>query len=628
MIKLQIKLFCSVIVFFCAMLSAQQNQKKSFEVKDGQFLLNGKSIEIRSGEMHYPRVPKEYWKHRLLMMKAMGLNAVATYVFWNYHEETPGKWDWSGQKDLKAFIKTAEEVGLYVILRPGPYVCAEWEFGGYPWWLQNIKGLKIREDNEPFLSANKKYLTELYNQVKDLQITKGGPIIMVQAENEFGLFAFQRKDISDQSHQSYLGKIVKQIKDAGFDVPMYTSDVTDFFGGGHVEDALPGGNGEKDINKLKMVVDRFHNNQGPYMIAEFYPGWLTHWGEGFPRTRTEDIVKLTKDFLSNGISFNYYMIHGGTNFGFTSGANYNKEHDILPDLTSYDYDAPISEAGWRTPKYDSLRLVMAKYTKEKLPDVPAPIKVIKIENIRFNKLYNVFSYAQTQEKVKAEKPLTFEELDQGYGYVLYQHHFDEAVKGKLDVTGLRDFATVYVNGKKVGELNRFYNSYTLPIDIPKNSDLRILVENWGRINYDAQINQNTKGIISAVKINDKNITGTWEMIKLPFPDQFSLNMKTKPLSQEEYHTLKDMPTIYQGEFNLKEAGDTFIDMQNWGKGIVFINGKNLGRFWKVGPQQTLYIPGVWLKQGKNEIVIFDQLNGRVQNSVNTLDKPILNYLTR
>ncbi len=628
MIKLQIKLFCSVIVFFCAMLSAQQNQKKSFEVKNGQFLLNGKSIEIRSGEMHYPRVPKEYWKHRLLMMKAMGLNAVATYVFWNYHEETPEKWDWSGQKDLKAFIKTAEEVGLYVILRPGPYVCAEWEFGGYPWWLQNIKGLKIREDNEPFLSANKKYLTELYNQVKDLQITKGGPIIMVQAENEFGLFAFQRKDISDQSHQSYLGKIVKQIKDAGFDVPMYTSDVTDFFGGGHVEGALPGGNGEKDINKLKMVVDKFHHNQGPYMIAEFYPGWLTHWGEGFPRTRTEDIVKLTKDFLSNGISFNYYMIHGGTNFGFTSGANYNKERDILPDLTSYDYDAPISEAGWRTPKYDSLRLMMAKYTKEKLPDVPAPIKVIKIENIRFNKLYNAFSYAQNQEKVKAEKPLTFEELNQGYGYVLYQHHFDEAVKGKLDVNGLRDFATVYVNGKKVGELNRFYNSYTLPIDIPKNSDLRILVENWGRINYDAQINQNTKGIISPVKINDKNITGTWEMIKLPFPDQFSLNMKTKPLSQEEYHTLKDMPTIYQGEFNLKEAGDTFIDMQNWGKGIVFINGKNLGRFWKVGPQQTLYIPGVWLKQGKNEIVIFDQLNGRVQNSVNTLDKPILNDLTR
>lgn len=628
MIKLQIKLFCSVIVFFCVMLSAQQNQKKSFEVKNGQFLLNGKSIEIRSGEMHYPRVPKEYWKHRLLMIKAMGLNAVATYVFWNYHEETPGKWDWSGQKDLKAFIKTAEEVGLYVILRPGPYVCAEWEFGGYPWWLQNIKGLKIREDNEPFLSANKKYLTELYNQVKDLQITKGGPIIMVQAENEFGLFAFQRKDISDQSHQSYLGKIVKQIKDAGFDVPMYTSDVTDFFGGGHVEGALPGGNGEKDINKLKRVVNKFHNNQGPYMIAEFYPGWLTHWGEGFPRTRTEDIVKLTKDFLSNGISFNYYMIHGGTNFGFTSGANYNKEHDILPDLTSYDYDAPISEAGWRTPKYDSLRLMMAKYTKEKLPDVPAPIKVIKIENIRFNKLYNAFSYAQKQEKVKAEKPLTFEELNQGYGYVLYQHHFDEAVKGKLDVTGLRDFATVYVNGKKVGELNRFYNSYTLPIDIPKNSDLRILVENWGRINYDAQINQNTKGIISPVKINDKNITGTWEMTKLPFPDQFSLNMKTKPLSQEEYHALKDMPTIYQGEFNLKEAGDTFIDMQNWGKGIVFINGKNLGRFWKVGPQQTLYIPGVWLKQGKNEIVIFDQLNGRVQNSVNTLDKPILNDLTR
>ncbi|SIQ02575.1 beta-galactosidase [Chryseobacterium sp. RU37D] len=626
MMKLRLKLFFSLIVLFYSLLAAQQNP--SFKIKDGQFLLNGKPVEIRSGEMHYPRVPKEYWKHRLMMMKAMGLNAVASYVFWNYHEETPGKWDWSGQKDLKAFIKTAKEVGLYVILRPGPYICGEWEFGGYPWWLQNVKGLKIREDNEPFLSANKKYLTELYNQVKDLQITKGGPIIMVQAENEFGLFAYQRKDISDESHQSYLNKIVKQIKDVGFDVPMYTSDVTDFFSGGHVEDALPGGNGEKDINKLKMVVNQYNNNKGPYMIAEFYPGWLTHWGEGFPRTRTEDIVKLTKDFLSKGISFNYYMIHGGTNFGFTSGANYNKEHDILPDLTSYDYDAPISEAGWRTPKYDSLRMVLAKYTKEKLPDVPAAVKVIRINNIRFKNLYNAFSYAQTQEKVKAEKPLTFEELDQGYGYVLYQHHFDEAIKGKLDVSGLRDFATVYVNGRKIGELNRFYNSYTLPVDIPKNSDLQILVENWGRINYDAQINQNTKGIISPVKINDQNITGIWEMTKLPFPDRFSSNIKAKPLSQQEYPTLKDVPAIYQGEFDLQEAGDTFIDMQNWGKGLVFINGKNLGRFWKVGPQQTLYIPGVWMKQGKNEIIIFDQLNGRVQSSVNTLDKPILNDLTR
>ncbi|MCS3530976.1 beta-galactosidase family protein [Chryseobacterium sp. JUb7] len=626
--NLQTKTFLFIISLWSMLTFAQQNQKKSFEIKNGHFILNGKDIEIRSGEMHYPRVPKEYWKHRLLMMKAMGLNTVATYVFWNYHEESQGKWDWSGQKDLRAFIKTAEDVGLYVILRPGPYVCAEWEFGGYPWWLQNIKGLKIREDNEPFLSANHKYLSELYHQVKDLQITKGGPIIMVQAENEFGLFAFQRKDISQQSHKSYLNKVVKQIKDVGFDLPMYTSDVSDFFGGGYVEGALPGANGEKNIDKLRKVVNNYHNNQGPYMIAEFYPGWLTHWGEGFPRTKTDGIVRLTKDFLKNGVSFNYYMIHGGTNFGFTSGANYNKEHDIQPDLTSYDYDAPISEAGWRTPKYDSLRLVLSKYTKEKLPDVPAPIKVIKIKDIRLSKLYSVFKYSESQEKVKADKPLTFEELNQGYGYVLYRHHFNESVSGKLDVSGLRDYATVYVNGKKLGELNRFYNNYTMQVDIPKNADLEILVENWGRINYDAQINENTKGIVSPVKIDDKKITGTWEMIKLPFQDQFFSTIKTKPIAKGEYRTLKDVPTIYQGEFELKEAGDTFIDMQNWGKGIIFINGKNLGRFWKVGPQQTLYIPGVWLRQGKNEIIIFDQLNEKVQNTVSTIEKPILNDLTR
>jgi beta-galactosidase len=625
------KLKTKTILFFILLWGVfffSQSTQKSFDIKNGQFLLNGKSIEIHSGEMHYPRVPKEYWKHRLLMMKAMGLNAVATYVFWNYHEEAPGKWDWSGQKDLRQFIKTAEEVGLYVILRPGPYVCAEWEFGGYPWWLQNIKGLKIREDNEQFLERNRQYLSQLYDQVKDLQITKGGPIIMVQAENEFGLFAFQRKDISEQLHRSYVNKIVKQIKDVGFNVPMYTSDVSDFFEGGHIDGALPAANGEKNIDKLKTVVNKFHENKGPYMIAEFYPGWLMHWGEGFPRTRIRETVQLTENFLKNGISFNYYMIHGGTNFGYTSGANYNKEHDIQPDLTSYDYDAPISEAGWRTPKYDSIRNVMAKYSKEKLPEVPAPIKTISIQNIRFDKLYNLFDYSKTQETVKAEKPLTFEELNQGYGYVLYRHHFDEAINGKLNVSGLRDYATVYLNGKKMGELNRFFNSYEMSIEIPKNSNLEILVENWGRINYDAQINQNTKGIISPVKIDGKEINGTWEMIKLPFPDHFASSIKTKPINPDAYQQLKNLPTIYRGEFDVNETGDTFIDVQNWGKGLIFINGKNLGRFWRVGPQQTLYIPGVWLRKGKNEIVIFDQINESIQKSVSTIEEPILNVLTR
>ncbi|MDE5438392.1 beta-galactosidase [Elizabethkingia meningoseptica] len=615
-------------LFACNVLMFSQSRKNTFDIKGGHFLLNGKAFSIHSGEMHYPRIPQEYWKHRLQMMKAMGLNAVTTYVFWNYHEESPGKWNWSGEKDLKKFIKTAQEVGLYVIIRPGPYVCAEWEFGGYPWWLQNIKGLKIREDNDLFLAETKKYLSQLYTQVKDLQITNGGPVIMIQAENEFGSFVAQRKDVSLQSHRAYNAKIVKQLKDIGFNVPMFTSDGSWLFEGGSVVGALPTANGEDNIENLKKVVNQYNNNQGPYMVAEFYPGWLAHWAEKFPRVDASTVARQTDKYLKNDVSFNYYMIHGGTNFGFTSGANYDKNHDIQPDLTSYDYDAPITEAGWRTPKYDSLRAVIGKYTKAKLPEVPAPIKVIEVKDIKLNKLYNFFNYAEGQETVKGDKPQTFEELNQGHGYVLYRRHFNQPISGTLDLKGLRDYATVYINGEKVGELNRYYNQYTMPIDIPFNSTLEILVENWGRINYGAKITENTKGIISPVKIGDTEITGNWEMTKLPFPDQFASTIKAKSTDSGKQAQLKDVPTLYQGEFDLQEAGDTFIDMQNWGKGVIFINGRNIGRFWRVGPQQTLYIPGVWLKKGKNEIIIFDQLNQKVQNSVSTVKTPILDQLVK
>lgn len=622
------RLLVLFVLFACNVLIFSQSKKSTFEIKNGHFLLNGKPFSIHSGEMHYPRIPQEYWKHRLQMMKAMGLNAVTTYVFWNYHEESPGKWNWSGEKDLKKFIKTAQEVGLYVIIRPGPYVCAEWEFGGYPWWLQNIKGLKIREDNDQFLAETQKYITQLYNQVRDLQITNGGPVIMVQAENEFGSFVAQRKDIPLASHRTYNAKIVKQLKDAGFSVPMFTSDGSWLFEGGSVVGALPTANGEDNIENLKKVVNQYNNNQGPYMVAEFYPGWLGHWAEKFPRVDASTVARQTDKYLKNDVSFNYYMVHGGTNFGFTNGANYDKNHDIQPDLTSYDYDAPITEAGWRTPKYDSLRAVISKYTKAKLPEVPAPIKVIDIKDIKLSKLYNFFNYAEGQQVVKGDKPLSFEEINQGHGFVLYRRHFNQPISGTLDLKGLRDYATIYINGEKVGELNRYYNQYTMPIDIPFNSTLEILVENWGRINYGSRINENTKGIISAVKIGDTEITGNWEMTKLPFPDQFASTIKAKPVEGSKQAQLKDIPVLYQGEFELTEAGDTFIDMQNWGKGVIFVNGRNIGRFWKVGPQQTLYIPGVWLKKGKNEIIIFDQLNQKVQSTVSTVKTPILDQLVK
>ncbi|WP_343686328.1 beta-galactosidase family protein [Chryseobacterium gleum] len=610
--------FSIILLFFS--LNTVFSQKGKFEIKDGHFLLNGKPFTIYSGEMHYPRVPSAYWKHRLEMMKAMGLNTVTTYVFWNYHEEAPGKWNFSGEKDLQKFIKTAQETGLYVIIRPGPYVCAEWEFGGYPWWLQKNKELEIRRDNKAFLEECWKYISQLAKQITPMQITNGGPVIMVQAENEFGSYVAQRKDIPLEEHRKYSHKIKEMLLKSGISVPLFTSDGSSLFKGGSVEGALPTANGESDIDVLKKSINEYNGGKGPYMVAEYYPGWLDHWAEPFVKVSTEEVVKQTNLYIENGVSFNYYMIHGGTNFGFTSGANYDKDHDIQPDLTSYDYDAPISEAGWATPKYNALREIFQKIHKNKLPDVPKPIKVITIPEIEFSKVSSLFDLTDRMKPVKSDMPLTFEDLNIGNGYILYRKKFDTDQKGLLEVKGLRDYANVYINGKWKGELNRVNKKYDLDIEIKSGDRLEILVENMGRINYGAEIVHNLKGIISPVKINGTEVSGNWEMLPLPFDTFPKHHFKNKNI---EDHS----PVIQEAEFTLNETGDTFLDMRNFGKGIVFINGRNAGRYWSTaGPQQTLYIPGVWLKKGRNKIQIFEQI--KFHNKISAIDHPILDQLAK
>lgn len=624
-----------IYLLFALMLAPAyifSQDKSSFEIKGGHFYHNGKVTPMLSGEMHYARIPHQYWRHRLQMMKALGLNAVATYVFWNGHEPEPGKWNFEGDYNLREYIKTAGEEGMMVILRPGPYVCAEWEFGGYPWWLQNVEGMQIRQDNPEFLNRTKLYLDRLYKEVGDLQITKGGPIVMVQAENEFGSYVSQRKDIPLEDHRRYNAKIKQQLADAGFNVPLFTSDGSWLFEGGATEGALPTANGEGNIENLKKVVNEYHGGVGPYMVAEFYPGWLSHWAEPFPQVSATSIARQTEKYLQNDVSFNVYMVHGGTNFGFTSGANYNNKHDIQPDLTSYDYDAPISEAGWVTPKFDSIRNVIKKYVTYKIPEAPAPFPLIEIPSIKLNKVADVLAFAKEQEKAESATPLTFEQLNQGYGYVLYSRHFNQPTSGTLEIPGLRDYATVYVDGEKVGELNRYYKNYSMEIQIPFNATLDILVENMGRINYGPEIVNNTKGIISPVIIGGNEISDNWEMYKLPMSSVPELAKMTKSNVCDNVIAktalLKNKPVIYEGTFTLAKTGDTFIDMENWGKGIIFINGINIGRYWQAGPQQTLFIPGVWLKKGENRIVIFEQLNNDNKTEVKTVKTPLLTKLTK
>lgn len=605
----------SIVAFSLVMTGIHAQPKHSFQIKDSQFVYDGKVIQIHSGEMHYPRVPYEYWRHRFRMMKAMGLNTVATYVFWNYHNTSPGIWDFkTGNHNLAEYIRVAQEEGLFVILRPGPYVCAEWEFGGYPWWLQNNKELVIRT-NQPFLDSCKLYIQQLARQIKDLQITHGGPIIMVQVENEFGFYMSQRTDIPVDQHRGYYLSIMKMLKDAGFDVPLFTSDVPWLFNNGAIPGILPAANGEKNIENLKKAVDK-HYPGGPYMVAEYYPGWLDHWAEPFIKVRTNEVVQQMEKYLENKISFNVYMVHGGTNFGFTSGANYNKEHGIQPDITSYDYDAPISEAGWSTPKYLAIRELMKKYSEVSLPEVPEQIPVITLPDIPLKRSADLFAWAKSIKPVKSDSLLSFEQLNQGYGYVLYSRKFDKPITGEMRIPGLRDYALVYVDGKFVGELNRMFNQYEMKVNVPLNARLDILVENLGRINYDAEIPNNKKGIIAPVIMNGNEISGNWEIYKIPMN-------KTPDIKEAKTPAQTTRPAIYYGTFNIEKTGDVFLDMHNWGKGIVFVNGYNLGRYWKVGPQQTLYLPGCWLKKDKNEVVIFEQQNDMVHDVLKTIDKPVL-----
>lgn len=615
-------LLTAMLLGLSSLTLTAETAKHTFAIENGQFLYDGKATPIYSGEMHYSRIPAPYWRHRLRMMRAMGLNTVATYVFWNYHETAPGQWDWTtGNHNIREFMKTAAEEGLHVILRPGPYACGEWDFGGYPWWLQNVKDLTMRTYNQAFLDSCRTYINQLAAQVRDLQITKGGPIIMVQAENEFGSYVSQRKDIPMQTHKKYSYAIRQQLIDAGFDIPMFTSDGSWIFEGGHIEGCLPTANGESNVEKLKTVVNKYHGGQGPYMVAEFYTGWLDHWNEKFVRVTSKNLVKQTKTYLDAGVSFNYYMIHGGTNFGFTSGANYNNSKNIQPDITSYDYDAPISEAGWATEKYDSLRALLKRYVSYKVPAVPERLPVIAISNIPLTRTADVLDMLEQQEPVEADEPLTFETLQQGAGYVLYRRHFNQPISGVMSVPGIADYGIVYVNGKKVGELNRLTGADSLNVDIPFNATLDILVENWGHINYGARITENLKGIIKPIVIDGNEITGEWQMYRLPLAEQ--PNVAALPAAYNQ-----GRPVLYSGTFSLKSTGDTFLNMESWGKGIVFVNGHNLGRYWKNGPQQTLYLPGCWLNKGENTIVVFEQQNDSKQTALSALTEPVLDRLVK
>jgi len=594
-----------------------------FEAGQGTFLLNGKPFVVKAAELHYPRIPRQYWDQRIKLCKALGMNTVCLYVFWNAHEPRPDQFDFTGQQDLREFVKLCQANDMKVILRPGPYVCAEWEMGGLPWWLLKKKDIRLREQDPYFMERVDKFQKAVAEQVGDLTIANGGPIVMVQVENEYGSYG------TDKPYVSEIRDMLR--KNFGDKVTLFQCDWSSNFENNGLSDLIwtmnfgTGANIDQQFARLKEL-----RPDSPLMCSEFWSGWFDKWGANHETRPATDMVAGIDEMLSKGISFSLYMTHGGTNWGHWAGAN---SPGFAPDVTSYDYDAPISESGQTTPKYRELRETLAKYYDgKKLPPVPATIKPIEIKKFNLTEVAPIFSNLPKGKKDRDIK--TMEEYDQGFGSILYRTSLPELKNGGvLTVNDAHDYAQIFINDKYIGTLDRRNGDKDLTLPACKKGDrLDILVEAMGRINFGRAI-KDFKGITDKVTVSeDRNghkftcDLKNWEVFNLEDSEEFYKSMDFAPVSTFSAGADGRLPRgVYRGTFKVSKPSDTFLNFETWGKGLVYVNGHPLGRIWEIGPQQTLYMPGCWLKKGENEILIFDIL-GPKETSVEGLKTPMLDNL--
>ncbi len=640
-----------LLMFASSAMAAPKNE--TFSVGDKTFLLNGKPFVVKAAEVHYPRIPRPYWEHRIKMCKSLGMNAVCIYIFWNIHEQQEGQFDFSGNNDVAEFCRLAQKNGMYVIVRPGPYVCAEWEMGGLPWWLLKKKDIRLREQDPYFMERVKIFEQKVGEQLAPLTLKNGGPIIMIQVENEYGSYG------EDKPYVSEIRDCLRGIY--GKDMPLFQCDWASNFEKNGLDDLIwtmnfgTGANIDSQFRRLGQL-----RPNAPKMCSEFWSGWFDKWGARHETRGAEDMVNGLDEMLSKGISFSLYMTHGGTSFGHWAGAN---SPGFAPDVTSYDYDAPINEYGQATPKFWKLREMMQKYTDKKLPAAPkAPMPIIevpKFELTEFAPLYNGFDwnyYVEHSDLLRTSgAPKTFEEVDMGWGMMLYSTRLPEIGDVKAEGVTLHpadkdkwactlnldahDFAQVFIDGKYIGTIDRVKGEKTLKLPaIKQGQELQILVEGMGRINFGRAI-KDFKGLIGSPTItgtiggwhlsgvDEMKITFTpnkWENMRIP--DDYEVAVKAFEMQKKKPTTRKSIsvPRIgrtmryawesedlmfgrgyYRGYFDLKKVGDTFLNFETWGKGQVYVNGHALGRIWSIGPQQTLYCPGCWLKKGKNEVIVLD-----------------------
>ena len=624
--KFYLKTIIATLLFCLSTLTALA-RGGDFTAGKNTFLLNGQPFVVKAAELHYPRIPRPYWEQRIKMCKALGMNTICLYVFWNIHEQQEGKFDFTGNNDVAAFCRLAQKNGMYVIVRPGPYVCAEWEMGGLPWWLLKKKDIRLREDDPYFLARVKAFEAEVGRQLAPLTIQNGGPIIMVQVENEYGSYGVNKQ---------YVSQIRDIVKASGFDkVTLFQCDWASNFENNGLDDLLwtmnfgTGSNVDAQFKRLKQL-----RPETPLMCSEFWSGWFDKWGARHETRPAKAMVEGIDEMLSKNISFSLYMTHGGTSFGHWAGAN---SPGFAPDVTSYDYDAPINEYGHATPKFWELRKTMQKYNGGKrLPDVPKPaapiITIPKMTLTEFSPLDLGMSMPTTSHDIKS-----FEEMNLGWGAMFYETKLPQIEKSsRLSLNEAHDYAQIFIDNKLIGTIDRTKNERSIKLPpVKQGATLTILIEAMGRINFGRAV-KDFKGITESVTI-DTEMNGhdvsyhlkNWVIV--PIPDSYQTAQHAFDKLDETNRCFSPInfssPSIgyYRGYFNLKKVGDTFLNLEQWGKGQVYVNGHALGRFWRIGPQQTLYLPGCWLKKGRNEIIIMD-IVGPKAPVVWGQDQPELNKL--
>ena len=602
-------------------------QAGDFTVGHKTFLLNGEPFVVKAAEVHYPRIPRPYWEHRIQMCKSLGMNTLCIYVFWNLHEPREGQFDFTGNSDVAEFCRLAQKNGMYVIVRPGPYVCAEWEMGGLPWWLLKKKDIRLREQDPYFMERVRIFEEKVAEQLAPLTIQNGGPIIMVQVENEYGSYG------EDKAYIAEIRDCLRHLY--GAKQTLFQCDWSSNFELNGLDDLVwtmnfgTGANIDEQFKRLKQL-----RPDAPLMCSEFWSGWFDKWGANHETRPAKDMVDGIDEMLSKNISFSLYMTHGGTSFGHWAGAN---SPGFAPDVTSYDYDAPINEYGGTTEKFFKLRKMMQKYSKEPLPAIPAPpAMMISIPPFELTERADIILGADSL--VMNSPLLTMEEMGQGWGSMLYIATLPEiSTESVLTLNECHDYAQVFVDTAYIGKIDRVRNEKSLRLPaVKKGQELRILVEAMGRINFGRAI-KDYKGITESVTLTTEQDGHelSWNLKRwniFTIPDNLATarkaldEAKNVPLGQrplatggtQESSIFNVQSSIfkgsgyYRGYFTLKKTGDTFFNMEAWGKGQVYINGHAIGRFWSIGPQQTLYVPGCWLKKGKNEIIVLDVVGPSLQ----------------